>query len=214
MNSSLVDILKAAAIYTIPLSFVSFFLGMILALAVASARIYSIGPIRLLCRLYCAIIRGTPLLIQLFIIFYALPRIGIVIEPIPSAIIGLSLHVGAYAAEIIRASLLSVPRVLHEAGLSIGFTRRQVFWQVLVPHAAFSATPPLFNTFIDLVKATSLASIILVPEIMRKAQEYAISSNSFLTVYIQAACVYLIICLFLEYMQRLLEKHVTLEKES
>ena len=118
-------------------------------------------------RIYISVIRGTPLLVQLFVIFYGLPSIGMTISPWPSAIIAFSLNVGGYAAEVIRAAILSVPKGQWEAGHTIGMSRRQSLVRIILPQAARVSVPPLSNTFISLVKDTSLASLILVTELFR-----------------------------------------------
>ncbi len=201
-------LLKALVLYTIPLSVISFLLGLSIAFFISIARLLCPPWSKVFLQIYIIIIRGTPLIVQLFVIFYALPWIGIVIDPIPSAILGLSIHVGAYASETMRGSLEAVPKYLFESGMAVGFTRWQNFWYVLMPHAAYSMIPPLFNSFIDLVKATSLVSLILVPEIMRKAQEIAAVTNNFIVIYVEAACIYLLFCLILEKIQRILENKV------
>lgn len=210
IQKSFLVLMQATLQYTIPLTIVSFTVGFCIALVVAFIRLYAPAPLRLFAFGYVVLFRGTPLLVQLFVIFYGLPWLKIVIDPIPSAIIGFSLHVGAYASETIRASLQAVPKALLESGLSIGFTRVQNFWYVRVPSAARSVIPPLFNTLIDLVKSTSLASLILVPELLRRAQEFAVNTNRFLLMYMEAAFMYLIVCLTLEWVQKKLEAHVAL----
>ncbi len=203
-------LLKALIVYTIPLSIISFLLGLCIAFFISTSRLLCPPWVNAFLQIYVIIIRGTPLIVQLFVIFYALPWVGIVIDPIPSAVLGLSVHVGAYASETMRGSLGAVPENLRESGVSVGFTRLQNFWHVLMPHAAYSMVPPLFNSFIDLVKATSLVSLILVPEVMRKAQEIAAVTNNFILIYVEAALIYLLFCLILEKIQRLLENKVRL----
>lgn len=205
IQNSFFVLIQATLKYTIPLTAVSFTFGLCIALVVAFIRLYAPTPLRIIAFIYVVIFRGTPLLVQLFVIFYGLPWLKIVIDPIPSAIIGFSLHVGAYASETIRASLQAVPDALLESGLSIGFTRAQNFWYVRIPQAARSVIPPLFNTLIDLVKSTSLASLILVPELLRRSQEFAVTTNRFLLMYIEAAFIYLTVCLMLEWIQKKLE---------
>ena len=159
-------------------------------------------------RVYISIIRGTPLLVQLFVIFYGLPSIGILVDPWPSAIIAFSLNVGGYAAEVIRAAILSVPKGQWEAGYTIGMSRGQTLVRVILPQAARVSVPPLSNTFISLVKDTSLASLILVTELFRQAQEIAAFSQEFMALYIEAAVVYWVICLVLSSAQSVLEKRL------
>ena len=159
-------------------------------------------------RFYVSVIRGTPLLVQLFVIFYGLPSIGIVIDPWPSAIIAFSLNVGGYAAEIIRAAILSVPKGQWEAGYTIGMSRRTALHRIILPQAARVSVPPLSNTFISLVKDTSLASMILVTELFREAQEIAAFSCEFMLIYLEAALIYWLFCLVLSAGQSALEKRL------
>ena len=152
---------------TIPLALASFAIGLVIALAVALARISKNRVLSGIGRFYVSVIRGTPLLVQLFVIFYGLPAVGIVIDPWPSAIAAFSLNVGGYAAEIIRAAILSVPKGQWEAGYTIGMSHATTLRRIILPQAARVSVPPLSNTFISLVKDTSLASLILVTELFR-----------------------------------------------
>ena len=142
---------------------------------------------------------------QLFIIFYGLPSIGITIDPFPSAVIGFSLNVGAYASEIIRAAILSIPKVQWEAAYSIGMTRAQALRRIVLPQALRVSVPPLSNSFIGLVKDTSLAAMILVTEMFRRAQEIAATNYEFLFIYSLAAAIYWVICLVLTLIQARIE---------
>jgi cystine transport system permease protein len=206
--SSLGPMLIGAIQGTIPLALASFVLGLVLALAVALMRLSRYRVVAAIARAYVSIIRGTPLLVQLFVIFYGLPSIGVTISPWPSAIIAFSLNVGGYAAEVIRAAILSVPKGQWEAGHTIGMSRRQTLVRVILPQAARVSVPPLSNTFISLVKDTSLASLILVTELFRQAQQVAAFSQEFMLLYLEAAVIYWIICLVLSSGQSLLEKRL------
>lgn len=206
--SSLGPILLGAVQATIPLALASFVLGLIIALVVALMRLSGNILLSGIARFYISVIRGTPLLVQLFVIFYGLPSIGIKLEPWPSAIIALSLNVGGYAAEVIRAAILSVPKGQWEAGHMIGMSRGQTLRRIILPQAARVSLPPLSNTFISLVKDTSLASLILVAELFREAQQIAAVGGEFMTLYLEAAVVYWLICLILSTVQSLLEKRL------
>jgi cystine transport system permease protein len=186
----------------------SFVLGLVIALGIALMRLSRVRVVSGIARAYISIIRGTPLLVQLFVIFYGLPSIGILVDPWPSAIIAFSLNVGGYAAEVIRAAILSVPKGQWEAGYTIGMSRGQTLVRVILPQAARVSVPPLSNTFISLVKDTSLASLILVTELFRQAQEIAAFSQEFMALYIEAAVVYWVICLVLSSAQSVLEKRL------
>jgi cystine transport system permease protein len=206
--SSLGPLLIGAITGTIPLALASFSLGLLLALVVALMRLSRNRALSAVARTYISVIRGTPLLVQLFVIFYGLPSVGITISPWPSAIIAFSLNVGGYAAEVIRAAILSVPKGQWEAGHTIGMSRHQTLVRIILPQAARVSVPPLSNTFISLVKDTSLASLILVTELFRVAQQVAAFSQEFMLLYLEAAVIYWIICLVLASGQSALEKRL------
>jgi L-cystine transport system permease protein len=205
VRSSLWPIVEHAMIGTIPLTLASFVTGLALAFVVALMRLSKVRVLSLVGRGYVSVIRGTPLLVQLFIIFYGLPTLGVRLDPWPSAIIAFSLNVGGYAAEIIRAAILSVPKGQWEAAHMIGMSNRLALRRIIVPQAARVSVPPLSNTFISLVKDTSLASLILVTELFRKSQEIAAFSQEFMVLYVEAAVVYWVLCLFLSIGQSALE---------
>ncbi|WP_402463271.1 amino acid ABC transporter permease [Isoptericola aurantiacus] len=191
---------------TIPLALSSFAIGLVLALGVAMLRLSAHPVLAWVGRAYVSAIRGTPLLVQLFVIFYGLPSIGLTIDPWPSAVVAFSLNVGGYAAEVIRAAILSVPTGQWEAGYVVGMSRRRTLRRIILPQAARVSVPPLSNTFISLVKDTSLASLILVTELFREAQEIAAFTNDFLLIYTEAALVYWIFCTVLSFGQSRLER--------
>ena len=193
---------------TIPLALASFAVGMMLAVAVALMRLYGNRAVMAAARLYVSVIRGTPLLVQLFVVFYGLPSLGLTIDPWPSAIIAFSLNVGGYAAEVVRAAILSVPKGQWEAAYMIGMSRRTSLLRVILPQASRVAVPPLSNTFISLVKDTSLASLILVTELFREAQQIAAFSQEFMMLYVEAAIVYWVVCLALSSGQSALERRL------
>ncbi|MFX3617761.1 MAG: amino acid ABC transporter permease [Sporolactobacillus sp.] len=201
-------ILQGGLEYTIPLTIISFILGLIIALVMALFRLSRVGLLQWIARVYISIIRGTPLLVQLAIIFFGLPDLGLEVSPFLGAIVALSLNVGGYAAEIIRASLLSVPQGQWEAGYTIGMTDAQVLRRIILPQAARVSVPPLSNTFISLVKDTSLASTITVTELFRRAQEITATSYDFLLLYSEAAFIYWIFCFFLSLLQSWLENRL------
>ncbi|MFD7021727.1 amino acid ABC transporter permease [Promicromonospora sukumoe] len=193
---------------TIPLALASFAIGLVLALLVALLRLSPNPVLSWIGRAYVSVIRGTPLLVQLFVIFYGMPSVGILLDPWPSAIIAFSLNVGGYAAEVVRAAILSVPKGQWEAGWTVGMSPVRSLQRIILPQAARVSVPPLSNTFISLVKDTSLASLILVTEMFRKAQEIAAFSNEFLTIYVEAAFIYWLFCTVLSTGQNALEKRL------
>jgi cystine transport system permease protein len=208
VQSSLWPIVRGALTGTIPLALASFVLGLALALVIALMRLSRIRALAGVARAYVSVIRGTPLLVQLFVIFYGLPSVGLTINPWPSAIIAFSLNIGGYAAEVIRAAIQSVPKGQWEAAHMIGMSHGLALRRIILPQAARVSVPPLSNEFISLVKDTSLASLILVSELFRQSQEIAAFSQEFMVLYLEAAVVYWVICLFLSAGQSLLEKRL------
>ena len=190
---------------TVPLTIVSFLIGLLIALLVALARLSPTRALRLPARAYISLIRGTPLLVQLFVVFYGLPQVGIKFPGFIAACVALSLNVGGYAAEIIRASILSVPRGQFEAATTIGMSYRQSLRRIILPQASRIAVPPLSNTLLSLVKDTSLVSIVLVTDLFREAQTAASASGEFLALYALAALYFWVICFLLSIAQGRLE---------
>ncbi len=203
--------LKASFCISMPLALVSFVLGIVIATFVALAKLSpakSLAKRLLLAFLgfYVSLIRGTPMLVQIVVVFYGLPALGVYIDPIPAGIIAFSLNVGAYASETLRASFLSVSKDQWEVSFSLGLSYLQTFWHVILLQALKVATPPLGNSFISLFKDTSLASVVTVTEIFRVAQQKANTSYDFLPIYLEAALIYWLFCLVLSYIQNLLER--------
>lgn len=205
MYDSLPTLLWAGIRFTIPLTLLSFALGLALGLGTAVARLFGARPVVLVARFYVWVIRGTPLLVQLFVIFYGLPSLGILLDAFPAALIGFTLNVGAYTSEIIRAAISSVPKGQWEAAYSTGMTWRQAMTRTILPQAGRVAVPSLANTFISLVKDTSLAAAITVPELFQSAQRIVATTYEPLILYIEAALIYLAISSVLSSLQARLE---------
>ncbi|GLR51549.1 amino acid ABC transporter permease [Shinella yambaruensis] len=206
MLDSLVPLLWAALVFTIPLTLLSFVLGLTLGLVTAIARLFGPRPLVAVARFYVWVIRGTPLLVQLFVIFYGLPSAGILLDAFPAALIGFTLNVGAYTSEIIRAVIASVPRGQWEAAYSIGMSWSQAMRRTILPQATRVAVPPLSNTFISLVKDTSLAAAVTVPELFQTAQRIVATTYEPLILYIEAALIYLALSSVLSALQVRLER--------
>ncbi|MDU4695108.1 MAG: amino acid ABC transporter permease [Paenibacillus sp.] len=205
---SFLPLLKAGVAFTVPLTLISFALGLAMAVLTALARLSSIGPLRQLARFYVWIIRGTPLLVQLFIIFYGLPSIGIILDPFPAAVIGFTLSVGAYGSEIVRAAILSIHEGQWEAAYSLGMTRLQALRRIILPQASRVSVPPLANSFISLVKDTSLAATVTYTEMFRTAQQITSTTYEPLIVYTEAGLIYLFFSTILSALQNRLEKRL------
>ncbi|CAB3767168.1 amino acid ABC transporter permease [Paraburkholderia solisilvae] len=206
MGQSLWPLLYAGLVFTVPLTLVSFALGLTLAFVAALLRLFGPPWAVAIVRFYVWLIRGSPLLVQLFVIFYGLPSVGIVLDPLTAAIIGFSLNVGAYNSEVIRGVIESIPKGQWEAAYSIGMTRSQALLRVVLPQAARVALPPLSNSFIVLVKDTSLAAVLTVPEIFQAAQRIASVTYEPLILYTEAALIYLVFSSVLSSAQVRLER--------
>ncbi|ASU15453.1 amino acid ABC transporter permease [Actinobacillus pleuropneumoniae] len=202
---------EAAVLVSIPLAIASFIIGMAIAVGVALIRVTPVNGMLhrialAIVKVYISIIRGTPMLVQISVVFYGLPAIGVYIDPIPAAIIGFSLNIGAYGSETVRAAISSVPKGQWEAGYTIGMTYMQTFRRIIAPQAIRVVIPPLSNTFIGLFKDTSLASVVTVTEMFRVAQQMANMSYDFLPVYIEAGLIYWCFCWVLFLIQAKLER--------
>ncbi len=209
MLSSLGPLLAAGLRFTVPLTLLSFTFGLTLGLVAAVVRLFAPAPFAMVVRFYVWVFRGTPLLVQLFLIFYGLPSVGIVLDAFPAALIGFTLNIGAYTSETIRATIASVPKGQWEAAYSIGMSWSQVMRRTILPQAARVAVPPLSNTFIALVKDTSLAAAITVPELFQAAQRIVAVTYEPLILYVEAALIYLAMSSVLSKLQVMLEQRLS-----
>ena len=194
---------------TLPLTVAAFTIGLVIALAVAMIRVLEIPILSDICRFYVWVFRGTPLLVQLFIIFFGLPAAGIRLEAFPAAVIAFSLNEGAYTSETMRAAILAVPKGQMEAGYTVGMSYFQIMRRIVLPQAFKVAFPPLFNELIALVKDTSLAASITVSEMFREAQKIAARTFEPFILYCEVAVIYLIICTILTRLQAFGEKKLS-----
>ena len=220
IKTSLPQLLAAGFKYTIPLAIISFFFGLIIALVTALIRLSrqrgAFMILKWIASFYVWLFRSTPLLVQLFIVFFGLPYLrikgvlphGIKLEPFTAGIITFSLNTGAYASETIRAAISSVPTGQWEAGAAIGMTRLQILWRIILPQALRVALPPLSNSFISLVKDTSLAASITIMEMLAVSQQIAAENYQPLLMYTLVAMVYAAFTTILSYFQGYLERVV------
>ncbi|GIO56198.1 MULTISPECIES: amino acid ABC transporter permease [Paenibacillus] len=162
--------LFTGAYYTLLITIVSMFFGLFIGLFTAIARLKGNRLIAGIARVYVSIIRGTPIIVQIFIIYFGLPDYGITLGPLTAAYIALSINIGAYLSETFRGAILSVDKGQTEAALTLGLTPWQTMRKVVLPQAARAAIPPMGNTFIGILKETSLVSIVTVTELLRSAQ--------------------------------------------
>lgn len=200
--------LLKGADFTVGLSLGGMFFGLLLGFGLALMRLSSLKVLSWTARVYVSFFRGTPLLVQLFVIYYGLPQLGLELDPLPAALIGLSLNMAAYACEILRAAISSIDRGQWEAAASIGMTRSQAMRRAILPQAARTALPPLGNSFISLVKDTALAATIQVPELFRQAQLITARTFEVFTLYLAAALIYWVLSSLLAHLQHRLEARV------
>ena len=193
---------------TIPLTAISFTLGLAIALFVALVQVAKVPVVRRLVRFYVWIIRGTPMIVQLFVVYFGLPSIGIRLAAFPSAIIVFSLSVGADCSETNRAAIESIPKGQLESCYCVGMSFCQSMVRVVIPQAMRAAFPPLSNSLIGLVKDTSLAYSVAVVEILATAQRIAARPYDYFWLYCEAGFIYLIFSTALTWLQRRVEKHL------
>ncbi len=191
---------------TLPLTIISFALALVIALITALVQTAKIPVLRQLARFYVWVIRGTPVLVQLFVVFYGLPSLGVLINPFPAAVACFAINEGAYCAETIRAALESVPAGQMEAGYCVGMTYLQTMRRIVLPQALRTAFPPLFNSLISLLKDTSLAANITVTEMFMATQRIVARTYESLPLYLEVAFIYLMFSTILTQVQRWGEK--------
>jgi polar amino acid transport system substrate-binding protein len=201
--------LLKGAIMTLEISIISMALAMFLGLLTALARLYGNAPVRWLALTYVEIFRGTPLLIQLYLIFYGLPHVGISLEPMVAAILGLGLNYGACEAENYRAGILSIPRTQMDASQALGMNWYQSLRHIILPQAIRVVIPPVTNDFIALLKDSSLVSVISMVELTTIYGQLASTHFDYLGLGILTAMVYFVIGLPFVKLSRYFEKRIT-----
>ena len=187
---------------SIPLTVLSFLLALAISVVVALVQYAQVPALRQLCRFYIWVVRGTPLLVQLYLVFYGLPSLGVVLNAFPCAVLVFGFNEGAYMAESMRGALEAVPRGQLEAGECVGLSWLQVMWHVVLPQAFRIAFPALSNSLISMVKGTSLAATITVMEMFRQAQVINGRVYESLGLYSEVALIYLLFCTLLTFLQR------------
>ncbi|MDI6601241.1 MAG: amino acid ABC transporter permease [Thermoanaerobacteraceae bacterium] len=206
--SNLLLLLKGAGI-TVQLTVYGVVIGTIIGFFVAIGKMSGIGLLKRLCSFYTWLIRGTPLMMQLFIIYYGLPQMGITLDPMPAAVIGLSVNSGAYLAEIIRAGIESIPKGQMEAAKALGMSYGQAMRRVIVPQAYRRLIPPMGNEFIALLKDSSLVSTIAMVDLMRVAQQrYSVTLKP-LEIFSMACILYLLMTTMFTLLFGRLEKRLS-----
>ena len=208
VTDSYFKILIPGITMTIPLTAISFALAMVIAVTVALVQYARVPVLTPLARFYIWIIRGTPLLVQLFVVFYGLPNLGIRLEPFPAAVMVFSINEGAYCAETVRSALESVPVGQLEAGFCAGLSYLQTVRRIILPQALRTAFPPLSNSLIAMMKDTSLAANITVTEMFMATQRLAARNFEYLTLYLEVAFIYLMFSTVLTRLQGWGEKRL------
>ena len=191
-----------------PLTLIAFSFALVIATVAALIQFANIKVLKQLVRFYIWVIRGTPLLVQLYVVFYGLPNLGILIDPFPAAVLVFSINEGAYAAETIRAALEAVPSGQMEAGYCVGMSYLQIMRRIVLPQAMRTAVPSLGNGLISMLKDTSLASNITVLEMLMATQRIVARTYEALALYIEVGVIYLMFSTIFTILQRAVEKRL------
>jgi cystine transport system permease protein len=194
--------------YTLLFAVVSMLLGLPLAGLITLTRVLGVWGLNRLMALYVSVMRGTPLLVQVFIVYYGLPSVGIELSPITAGIVTLTLNVAAYMSETLRGAINAVAQGQWQAGTSLGMTRPQTLRYVIAPQALKAAVPSLSNSLISLIKDTSLVSVIAVTELMLATKELISTTFQPFPLYMAAAAIYWMLSLSFEQLQRWMEKRL------
>lgn len=196
---------------TISMALISTAIALIIAILIAIIKTYNIKVLSQISDVYISFFRGTPLLVQLFLLYYGLPQLFpsfSSMDAYAASVLGLSLHFSAYMAEAIRGAITSIDKGQFEAANSLGMSQTQTFRFIILPQAIRVAIPSLMNNFIDLVKSTSLAFTLGVPEIMAKAQLEASSSFKYFESFLAVAIVYWVLVISFSFLQKKLENRL------
>ncbi|HBN9525008.1 TPA: amino acid ABC transporter permease [Pseudomonas aeruginosa] len=198
--------LLQGAMYTVLFAAVSMVLGLILGFSVAVVRVTKVPVVSQIAAVYVSAFRGTPLLVQIFVLYYGLPSVGIEFTPVTAGILALTLNVAAYLSESMRGAILGIDKGQWEAGLSVGLTWGQTLWNIITPQALRLAVPSLSNS---LIKDTSLISVITVTELMLATKEIIAETFQPLPLYLAAAGIYWLLSALFERVQKALENRLT-----
>ncbi|HBO9595379.1 TPA: amino acid ABC transporter permease [Pseudomonas aeruginosa] len=201
--------LLQGAMYTVLFAAVSMVLGLILGFSVAVVRVTKVPVVSQIAAVYVSAFRGTPLLVQIFVLYYGLPSVGIEFTPVTAGILALTLNVAAYLSESMRGAILRIDKGQWEAGLSVGLTWGQTLWNIITPQALRLAVPSLSNSLISLIKDTSLISVITVTELMLATKEVIAETFQPLPLYLAAAGIYWLLSALFERVQKALENRLT-----
>ena len=186
-----IPILLEGCVVTLQISFFALLLGMIFGIAGALCRISSNRALNSLAFMYVWVIRGTPVMVQLFILYFGLPQLGIKLPSMVAGVLGLAINTGAYVTEIIRAGIQAVDKGQMEAALSVGMSFRQAMARIIGPQATKICIPPLVNQFIMTLKNSSIASLVTITELFRTGEQIIYTTFRSFEVYMAVAVLYL-----------------------
>ncbi|MED4750358.1 amino acid ABC transporter permease [Brevibacillus choshinensis] len=203
--SDFIPFLLQAALVTLELSIVSIILGLLLGLVAALMKISKVRPLVWIADFYIWVIRGTPMLVQLFLVYFGLPQVGIELGPFTAGVIALGINSGAYIAEIYRGGMLSVPKGQTEAAQSLGMSYATIMKRIILPQAIRVSIPALGNQAISMLKDSSLASLVTVSELMMVSQRFAATNYAFIEFYITAALLYLFLTTIFSFILKKIE---------
>ena len=195
-----------ATVTTLKVSLIAWLIGLLLGIVICLAKISTIKVLNVLATIYVEVIRNTPILVQIMIIYFALPEVGISFTPFMSAIIALSINSGAYVSEIFRSGILAIDKGQMEAGRSLGLSYFQTMKFIILPQALKNSLPALGNEFISLVKESSIVYFVGVADIMFAANTVKNATYETFGPYLIAAAIYFIITSVLSFLVKRLEK--------
>ena len=195
---------------TLLLTIVSFTIGFVLGLPTAVTRVYAPRPLRWLAAIYVELIRGTPMIVQLFLVYFALPQLGITLDPLTAAFLGMGINSGAYQAEYFRSAIGAVSRGQWEAALSIGMTKMQTIRYVVLPQALRTVIPAWTNELVYLLKYSSIAYFITVMELVYAGKIIGTRTFKYLEVYVIISIIYLVFAILFMKISRKIEEHVAI----
>lgn len=206
------EVLIPAAGMTVRIAAGSFVLAIVAGLVLALLQTMRISLVTLIVRTYIELVRGTPVLAQLFILYFGLTQVGIRFTPVQAAIIGLGLNGGAYLAEVFRSGIESIHRGQMEAALTVGMTPMAAMRWVVLPQAMTVVVPPTTNYSIALLKDTAIVSAVAAPEIMFKARNLVMETYLSAQIYLLVAIMYLCMSLILSWISRRLERRLAVSR--
>ncbi|MCE3261718.1 MAG: transporter permease [Pseudoduganella sp.] len=201
-------VMLTGAGYTLVFAVAAMVGGLLLGFPTAVMRILPWKWLRWPANVYVSLMRGTPLLVQMFVIYYGLPSVGIEFTPVTAGILALSLNAGAYLSESLRGAILSMPKGQWSASYSLGMGYAQTLRYVVMPQALRIAVPSMSNTLISLIKDTSLVSVITMTELMLSTKEVIATTFRPLPLYLAAAAIYWLLSFAFEQLQRLAEQRL------